>query len=128
MADTLVLDTNAFSERGLLHFLRDYPGRKLLPAVAAGEYYHHLRLQRRWSAEQFLEGLRAAGITIEPLDSRLALAAVEAAGVAFATDVADALIGAHALAPGRLLVTRNLQDHAHVPRKCTPAQLMAGAR
>jgi predicted nucleic acid-binding protein len=124
LADTLVLDTNAFNERGLAHWLRAYPGRKVLPAVAAAELYYHLRVQRRWPMPRFLAFLREAGVTIEPLDANRALAAVEAAGSGFPDRSADALIGAHALSPGRVLVTRDFSGHPDVPRKLTPAQLL----
>lgn len=124
MPDTLVLDTNAFNERGLLHFLAEWPGRKVLPAAAAAEYFLHLRVQRGWSVARFLALLKEAGLVVEPLDLPKALAAVEVAGMAFKDRPMDCLIGAHALAPGRILVTRNLADHPHVPRKQTPSELM----
>jgi len=125
LADTLVLDTNAFNEKGIFHFLASYPGRKVLPSVAAAEYYHHLRVQRAWTVAKFLSLLRETGLTVEPLDVHKALAAVEVAGKDFPGDPMDALIGAHALAAGRVLITRNLEDHPHVARKRTPADLMA---
>lgn len=126
MPAMLVLDTNAMSERGMLHFLRDYHAPKLLPAVAAAEYSTHLKVRRRWDATRFLEALREARIEIEPLDAHLALAAADMAGAAFGPTSTGALIGTHALAPGRMLVTNDLRHHPHVPRKVTPAQLLAG--
>lgn len=126
MADTLVLDTNAFNERGLLHHLAGRRERKLLPAVAAAEFYYHIVTRRAWSPGRFFDALRLAGIVIEPLDAHKALAAVDAAGKEFPLRPADALIGAHALSPGRILVTRNLAHFPQVPRKVTPAELLRG--
>jgi predicted nucleic acid-binding protein len=125
VADELVLDTNAFNERGFVHFLKGHAGRKILPSVAAAEYYYHLRNNRGWSLERFLALLRETDVVVEPLDRGRALAAVEAADRAFTTRRADALIAAHALAPGKLLVTRNPADYPQVPRKTTPAALMS---
>lgn len=123
MVETLVLDANAFNDPGLYYFLKGYDGKKVLPAVAGAELYRHVREQRRWSREQYFQYLRGAGTTIEPLDARLALLAVERAGAGFTDRLADALIAAHALAPGRLLVTNNLADYAGIPA-ITPAHLM----
>jgi predicted nucleic acid-binding protein len=41
---------------------------------------------------------------------------------------ADWLIGAHAVAPGHVLVTNNAADYPHVLRKMTPTQLMSRRR
>jgi predicted nucleic acid-binding protein len=112
------------SERGLLHFLRSYHGEKILPAVAAAEYSIHVKRKRGWTTADLLAGLRSAGITIEPLDAHRALAAVDLAGDGFPDRTMDALIGAHALAAGRVLVTNNLRHHPHVPRKITPSRLL----
>lgn len=123
MPDTLVIDANAFNIRGFGHFLRRYHGRKLLPAVAAAELYHRAA-RRGHPPERFLSELSAMGVTIEPLDAEKALAAAAAGDESFRTKKADWLIGAHALAPGRILVTDNIRDYPHVPRKKTPHQLM----
>lgn len=126
MPETLVLDTHAFNERGLGHFLLRYHGKKVLPVVAASEIYHHVRVQRRWDAERFRAYLRDHGITVEPLDLGLAMVAVEAQGPMFPENLSDALIGAHALSPGRILVTNNLRHHPDVPMKLTPSELLRG--
>ena len=125
MTETLVLDTTAFDEHGMFHFLRAYRGRKILPAVAAAEIYIHMRRQRRWTAEKFSGFLRDMGVSIEPLDPHKALAAVDVSDAELPGGLSDALIGAHALAPGRVLVTHNIRHHPHVPRKVTPAELLA---
>lgn len=128
MPDALVLDTNAFHERGLPHALAAYRGRKILPAVAAAEHLFHLSVNRGWTTERFVSALRESGIEVEPLDLHRALAAVLVNGRAFAENPTDHLIGAHALAPGRLLVTRNLEHHGRVPRKLTPGELVRRRR
>lgn len=124
MAETLVLDTNAFNARGLAHFLRGYPGRKVLPAVAAAELYLHRSRGRPGQAERFFAELRTMGVVVEPLDAEKALLAVEASGPDFAAHLGDRLIAAHALYPGRTLVTNNLADYPQVPAKVTPALLI----
>lgn len=124
MAVTLVLDTNALNQRGLAHFLRHYHGRSVLPSVAAAELYVHLQAARRWDRAQFMGYLQGLRVTVEPLDGKKALLAVEAAGAAFSRDPLDAFIAAHALADGRVLVTNNIQDFPSVRKKVTPAALL----
>lgn len=125
MLDCLVLDTNAFNDRVLPYFLQAYRGRKVLPAAAAAELHRHYVSQRGWDVGQFRLHLRTMGVRVEPLDLRLATLAAEAAGGEFGRRPMDALIAAHALAPGRILVTNDLDDHPQVPRKVTTAELLA---
>jgi predicted nucleic acid-binding protein len=120
----LVLDANALNERGLLHFLAEYSGRKVLPAVAAAEVFYHLKVQRGWGPAEFYQMLRDSDIVIEPLDAHKALAAADLGGERFVHAKADCLIGAHALAPGRVLLTNNVRDFPEVARKETPGERM----
>lgn len=124
MPETLVLDTNAFNARGFAHFLRGYRGRKVLPAVAAAELYVHQGGGREGSPEAFFRHLKTMGVEIEPLDAEKALLAVDAGGPDFGNNVGDRLIAAHALYPGRALVTANLEDFPQVTFKVTPEALM----
>jgi predicted nucleic acid-binding protein len=124
LADTLVLDTNAFSVRGFAHFLGAYDRRKVLPAVAAAELFRHLWIQRGWSEEQFFEYLGRLRVTVEPLHARAAVAAVLAAGPSFSDRTEDNLIAAHALSPGRTLVTANIRHYPHVPVAISPVALL----
>lgn len=127
MADVLVLDANAFNARGFVFFLERYRGIKILPAVAAGEWYYVLCRHRGWPPERFYAELGKMGVEVESLDAELALVAASAADETFKTKKADWLIGAHALHPGRILVTFNVADYPQVRRKMTPLELMAKA-
>lgn len=126
MAPPLVLDTNAFTTRGLLHWLGSYRGPKILPVVA------YVELGMHWVPRRTQEGydgtLVSAGVTVEWLTTDQARLAIEislAAG-GFAQRSRDFLIGAHAASPPRVLVTNNLSDFEFLgDRARTPAQVMA---
>jgi predicted nucleic acid-binding protein len=123
--ETLVLDTNALATRGFGHFLEtEYRGKCVLPVVAAAEWFYHVRVQRGWDVPEFSASLQRMRIEIESMHAWHAVTAASLADDTFAANKADWLIGAHALRPGRILVTNNLADHPHVPRKLTPADLM----
>lgn len=124
MPDTLVLDTNALIERGFAFFLRSYRGRKVLPSVAAAELFRHFWERRGWGPAEFFDYLHSIDVVIEPLDGRTAVSAVLAAGPASSERTPDNLIAGHALAAGRMLVTRNVRDFPHIERKATPASLL----
>lgn len=108
----------------MLHALAGVTGRKIMPAVAAAELFWHFRHARRWTTPRFFDFLREIRVTIEPLDGHMAVAAVEIGAGGASEEMPDFLIAAHALAPGRILVTNDRVQAARVPKSVTSAEWM----
>lgn len=129
MAPPLVLDTNVFDVRGFRHWLRGYPGEKILPVVAYAELGVHLR--RKVSQDVYDAGLAWSGILVEWLTPEIAAGAIDL-GITrgdWGENARDYLIGAHALAAPRILVTNNGRDFDFVGERVeTPVKAMTTRR
>lgn len=121
---TLVLDTNALADRHFRFWLRSYPGRVVLPAVAYTEA--GVLFRRHANHDRFDAILRAAGIEVEWYRSNEADIAIRT-GIQvgdFAENARDHMIAAHASTVDRRLVTANLRDFTFAPDRMTPQQAM----
>lgn len=122
----LVLDTNALDDASFVHFLRGYRPPKILPSVAAMELarvYHN----RSWHPNRLRRLLAEHGIEVEAFGEDHAIAAAFRAlpDDAWSAKVRDHMIAAH-VHGGRVLVTRNVRDFAHLDRAnvATPERVM----
>lgn len=100
-----MLDTNALTDAGFLHFLRSYRRPKVLPAVALMEIarlYH----ERAWSPARLLSLLKAHGIEVEAFGEGHAVATAfrPLPPAAWRERLMDHMIGSH-VEGDRVLVT-----------------------
>lgn len=122
MPPTLVLDTNTLADRDFIHWLRSYPGRKILPAVAYAEI--GVLYRSRGKLRLLDQILADTNTEIEWMRDKEARRAIET-GVQvgdFAKNARDHLIGAHAHETDRVFVTRNSQDFTFLRNVRTPLE------
>jgi len=119
----LVLDANAFSSKDLWHWLPNYRGLKVLPAIAFVEVGVHRAAQGRLGA--FRAYLAEAGIEIEWMRSAEGERAIDAALAfgGFADHAHDFMIAGH-VHGDRVLVTSNLKDFMFLKTVVSPAEAM----
>jgi predicted nucleic acid-binding protein len=131
MKPPLIIDTSALRDAGFWKWLRNYHGRKVLPAVAYAELSVYLVNIKHRTQDQVDELLGSMDMEIGWYRADEARRTVEIAGMTrdFTEKARDHMIASHAFLPPWVVVTYNIKDFKFLnDRAMTPpdAQIRFG--